>query len=205
MDITKLQLVLKKGGVNQSNINTYAPILNKYFTQENFSDENIYRFLANALNETGCFTVGRENMSYSTPDRLRAVFPSIFVKGGYDANKYVHNAQALGNLVYDSRIWPMKKGLGNTQDGDGYKYRGGGCFQTTGRSGYEILGKASGIDFISNPDLIIQPEYAVRSAIEFWKFFKLGDKPNLTEVRRVIGGSLFGLDTVTQYYNKIKA
>ena len=61
-----------------------------------------------------------------------------------------------------------------------------------------------GIDFISNPDLITQPEYAVRSAIEFWKFFNLSSKPNLTEVRRVIGGSLFGLDTVTQYYNKMK-
>ena len=204
MDLVTLQSKLKKGGVNQANIGIYSPILFKYFTQENFTDEDIYRFLANALNETGCFTVMRENLFYTTPERLVAVFPSIFKNTKYNPNDYVKNAQKLANFVYDSRVFPQKASLGNNQDGDGFKYRGGGFFQTTGRSGFTTLSKVSGIDFISNSDLIIQPEYAVRSAVEFWKFFKLGTKPNLTEVRRVIGGSLFGLQEVTNYYNKIR-
>lgn len=204
MDINKLKTVLSKGGVNQSNIGIYAPILDKAFTDNNFSDEDIYRFLANALNETGCFTAKRENMYYSSADRLVAVFPSIFKNTKYNPNDYIKNPEKLGNLVYDSTLFPNKAGLGNLA-GEGYKYRGGGCFQTTGRSGYTMLSKVSGINFISNPDLIVIPENQVRSAIEFWKFFKLGQKPNLTEVRRVIGGSLFGLPEVTNYYNKLKS
>lgn len=204
MDLQTLQKKLKQAGVNQTNINIYSPILFKYFTQENFTDEDIYRFLANALNETGAFSKNRESLYYTT-DRLKTTFRSAFINGGYNYIDYLRNEQKLANLVYDSRKeFANSKNLGNIFDGDGYKFRGAGFFQTTGRSQFEILKKATGMDVVNHPELLEIPENAVKSAIEYWKYNKLGTKPNLTEVRRVIGGSLFGLEEVTNYYNKVR-
>lgn len=205
MELSKLQTVLKKGGVNPININIYAPILYKYFTQEKFTDEDCYRFLANACNETGCFSKNRESLYYTT-ERLKNTFKSAFVTGGYNYVNYLKNEQKLANLVYDSRKgFSNSKNLGNNQDGDGYKFRGAGFFQTTGRAQFELLKKATGMDVVNHPELLEFPENAVKSAVEYWKYNKLGLKPSLKEVRRSIGGSLFGLEEVTEYYNKLKS
>lgn len=206
---TKLHNILVH--CNAHNISVYEPILQKYFDQTKMTDEDICRFLANAFNETGLFSSLRESMTYKDPARLKIVYPDVFVHGDingvvYDPNKYVNNPVGLANLVYDSRLFKARCGwMQNTQNGDGFAFRGGGLFQTTGRSLYAQLAKDSGLDFVKNSDLIAIPENAVHSAIAYWTVNKLSSKATLKDVRGVIsGGSYFGLAPVTNYYNKIK-
>lgn len=166
--------------------------------------EDCKRFLANCLHESGLFTRFEENAYYTTAERLRMVFPSAF-KSRYNANDYLRNPEKLLNLVYDDRIF--RKGLGNTQDGDGYKYRGRGAIQVTGRANYLSLSRRSGIDFISNPDLLSK-EYRFISALDFWKNNKLSSKKSLLETRQVISGNYtqnpFGYAGVKTLYDKMK-
>ena len=94
-----------------------------------------------------------------------------------------------------------RKDLGNNQPGDGYKFRGRGLFETTGRWNYSVLGKAIGLPLDTNPELLEQPDAAVKSAIYFWNQHGLSaiadahDIPTACELitKRVNGGST-GLD-----------
>lgn len=219
MNQAKLTTILHAAGVDPAHAATFAPVLAKAFGlptddgtscvigQGTWSDENICRFLANALNETGCLTVLVENLYYTTPGRLLQIFPSAFSNRLPDP--YLRNPQGLANLVYDSRRgFANSRYLGNNQDGDGFKFRGRGLFQTTGRAGYTAFASVTGLDVVNNPDLIVaNTESMVDSAIKFWDGHKLGDYEvvgSLADVRKVIGGSLVGLPEVTHYYNLLK-
>lgn len=165
---------------------------------------DVKRFLANCLNETGAFTRFEENAYYTSSDRLKVVFPKAF-SSKYNPNLYVKNPEKLLNLVYDDRIFP--KGLGNINDGDGWKYRGRGAVQTTGRYNYKLLTLHTGINFLLNPDLL-SGEYRFISALYFWKSNNLSKKSSLLETRQIIAGNKssnpFGYTTVLNYYNKLK-
>lgn len=93
----------------------------------------------------------RENMKYTSADRLRFVFQTAF-KGKDDAfvNQYVNNPEGLANYVYGGKY-------GNTAPGDGYKYRGGGYNGITFKSGYQRYGDMTGYDLVNNPDLLRDP------------------------------------------------
>lgn len=168
------------------------------------NSDDCKRFLANCLNETGGFTTFEENGYYSTPARLVAVFPSAF-KSRYNPKNYIKNPQKLFNLVYDDRLF--KKGLGNNQDGDGYKFRGRGAIQITGRNNYKKLSERTSIDFVSNPDLLAK-DYKFISALDFWKHNGLSNKKTLLETRQVVAGNYsnnpFGYSEVLKWFNKLK-
>lgn len=179
------------------------------------TDEDAARFLANIMNETGAFTIQNytENLNYSTADRLKVVFPRAFDpsrfpnSAKYNPNDYLHNAEKLANLVYDDRIF--NKGLGNTQDGDGFKFRGRGYIQVTGRNNYQKCSDMTGEDFINNPDLMATSPYALIGSLFFWKIGGCSNKNSLLGTRQVIAGNYtsnpFGIQQVTAYYNKIKS
>lgn len=192
-------------GLKVSRKNEFLPFLEKELKK--FSDEDVARFLANVLHETGLFSVMRENMYYSTAERLKVIYPTLFVKMGYNPFNYIKNPQKLANLVYDSRINPNVKFLGNDKDGDGFKYRGGGLMQTTGKNNYIKLSQISKIDFVENTELIEQPEFAVKSAVIFYTSNKLDKKSTLKEVRIAVRGSYSSADynEVLKLYNKIKS
>lgn len=85
--------------------------------------------------------------------------------------------------------------LGNTQPGDGFKYRGRGLIQLTGRANYKAASFALATDFIGDPDLLAQPEYAVRSAMWFWQSHglnALADAGQFEKITRIINGGLNG-------------
>lgn len=123
----------------------------------------------------------RENTNYSEK-RLLQVFPKYFTKS--QASQYARKPQAIANRVYANR---MKNG--NEKSGDGWRYRGGGYMQHTGRQEYEILTKNLGVDYIKNPDLLLNEADAMLAAIDYWSRLKLNnyaDKDNLDAISDLI-------------------
>jgi len=131
----------------------------------------------------------------------------------YDINtrerKAAFVAQILhesGLLRYTSEIWGPtpaqsryegRADLGNTQPGDGSKYRGRGLLQTTGRTNYDHTGQALGIDLLSNPEWLARPSLAARSAGWFWKTHgcnEIADSGDFTRLTKRINGGANGLE-----------
>jgi putative chitinase len=100
--------------------------------------------------------------------------------------------EAIANVVYSNRM-----GNGPVESGDGWKYRGRGLKQLTGKDNANRCGKALGVDLVSSPDLLLQPFYAARSAAWFWKennlskFADLGDIEGMT---KKVNGGLIGIE-----------
>lgn len=120
-------------------------------------------FLAQTGYESSSFNVLRERTSYSTVARLRAVFPHEFPTDE-SAVPFVLNPQGLANYVYANR-----NGNGDYASGDGFRYRGGGLIELTGRGNYRDVGAAMGLDLETRPIQIEQQVIAARTAGFFWK------------------------------------
>ena len=93
--------------------------------------------------------------------------------------------------------------LGNTEPGDGAKFRGRGLLQTTGRANYAATGKALGVDLLLRPELLGLPPLAARSAGWFWQrkgLNELADAGDFTECTRRINGGLNGLAQRQELY-----
>jgi putative chitinase len=126
--------------------------------------QRIAMFLATVEHESGGLQLIRENMNYPAK-RLAEVWTGRFAEGGKpnDMAKLLANKpEEIANVVYANRM-----GNGNYKSGEGWKYRGGGLIGTTGKENFEKTGKAIGVDLVSHPELIIQPEAAAHSAAWF--------------------------------------
>lgn len=123
----------------------------------------------------------RENMNYSA-SRLRQVFPKYFTLS--QAQSYARKPQAIANRVYSNRM-----GNGNEASGDGWKYRGGGYLQHTGKNEYKILTKNLKVDYVRNPDLLLNEADAMLAAIDYWNRLNLNkyaDQDNLDAISDLI-------------------
>src|SRR5258708_4961538 len=118
-------------------------------------------FLAQIAHESSDLNRLDENLRY-TAKRLRDVWPKRFpsLKA---ATPYANNPEKLANRVYAGRL-----GNADEASGDGWKYRGRGLIQITGLSNYESCKDALDIDVVSNPDRLLEPAIAARSAAWFW-------------------------------------
>lgn len=115
--------------------------------------------LATAYGETGgAMQPVEENMRYSSK-RIGQVF-SKSRRQGVPISKMAYNPELLANTVYGGD-WGNEN-LGNIHNGDGWKFRGRGLIQATGRDNYRKLSAIIGIDFLSNPDEILMPEFAAK-------------------------------------------
>jgi putative chitinase len=86
--------------------------------------------------------------------------------------------------------------MGNTEDGDGWKYRGRGIKQLTGKENYQRCGAGLGVDLVDDPDLLLEPKYACLSAGWFWNkhnLNQLADQKDYTTMTRRINGGVIGL------------
>ena len=167
--------------------------LNEVMTKFNINTAyRLSHFLGQCMHESGNFTALSENLKYSG-DRLKVVFPKYFKDK--NVSEYDHNAEKIGNLIYANRM-----GNSDVNSGDGYKYRGRGCIELTGKSNYELFGKSIGEDLVNNPDLI-STKYPLTSAAWFFSTHNLNaisDKgisnDVITAVTKVINGGTNGLD-----------
>ena len=127
--------------------------------------------LAQFSHESGNFTRLTENLNYDTGG-LRRTFKRHRISDE-DIQRYGRrpgqraNQEAIANIVYGGKFG--RDELGNIHPGDGWKYRGRGFIQLTGRANYQRLTNATGIDYVNNPELLEEPEHAARASIWWWK------------------------------------
>jgi putative chitinase len=148
-------------------------------------------FMGQVFVETAGFTVLEENLNYKNPERLDMVFSAV--KGTVDAQALIAKGpQAIANRVYASRL-----GNGDEASGDGWRYRGSGYKQLTGRSNFRAIGALVKMDLEGRPELAREPAAAARIAFAFWDACKCspmadaGDVDAITE--KVNGPAKLGL------------
>jgi len=148
-------------------------------------------FLAQCALESMNFTAVVENLNYSA-QRLLQVFPKYFKN--VDLNAYARNPQKIGSRVYANRM-----GNGDEASGDGFKYRGRGYIQLTGKNNYQSFSNFIGEDCIANPDLVATT-YPLASAAFFfnsnniWAICDQGaSDATVTSVTKAVNGGTHGL------------
>ena len=184
------------------------------------TQQRIAAFLAQTSHESGGYTMLEENLNYSDVT-MAAVWPQRFAVQEPDPNrpgktrakkdekgKNIPNAfakalhrkpQLIANTVYSNRM-----GNGTIESGEGWLYRGRGAKQLTGKFNYEKCGAAIGLDLVSNPDLLLEPMAAARSAGWFWRsnnlsaFADVGDIKGMT---KKINGGYIGLEARQALYD----
>ena len=145
--------------------------------------------LAQASHESGHFKAVTENLNYSA-DGLKKIFPKYFP--GNLNESYARQPQKIANRVYSSRM-----GNGDEASGDGFRYRGRGFLQTTGKSNYADFNKIVEDDVLANPDLVAT-KYALASAAFFFqknKLWAICDQGSTDQIvtlvsKRVNGGTI---------------
>jgi len=158
-------------------------------------------FLAQTAHESGGFRLIEENLNYSA-DGLNKIFPKYFVKAGRDAQAYHRQPEKIANVVYASRM-----GNGDATSGEGYKFRGRGLIQLTGKSNYNGFATDSGITIDEAVAYLSTPEGAVESAAWFWNkngLNALADKDDVTAVTKRINGGTIGLDDRKKHTEEFK-
>ena len=119
-------------------------------------------FLGQIFVETGGFANMVENLNYKDPARLDGIFSAV--RGSEDARALIRRGpEAIANRVYANRI-----GNGDEASGDGWRYRGSGYKQLTGRSNYREIGGIVNLDLEGNPELAREPKTAASVAFAFW-------------------------------------
>ncbi len=192
MKITIENLVeVKVKSSAQQDVLTAFNNLNDQYKVNNFL--RIAHFMGQVCHESGGFSIGAENMNYTNPHRLMDVWPSRFKTLDF-ANQYIKNPQKLANLVYANRM-----GNGDTASGDGFKYRGRGPMQTTGKESYARFSKKIFNDnrLLDNPDLLLDINVGLQCAFIEWNdgsCNKFADADELKSITKIINGGLIGLD-----------
>lgn len=145
-------------------------------------------FLAQVMHESARFTALVENFNYRA-DRLVAVFPAYFDE--HEALAYARQPSRIASRVYANRM-----GNGDEASGDGFRFRGRGLIQITGRGNYLECGVTMGVDLITDPDKLLDPDMAALSAACYWKTHglnELADAGDFIGVTKRINGGTNGL------------
>lgn len=169
MNITQAQLSQVMAG--NPSAAAWTPVLNAAMAEFGIgaNADRIAAFLAQIAHESGELRRLEENLNYRTAARLCAVWPKRFPTEA-DAAPYVSASDRLANRVYADRL-----GNGDAASGDGWRYRGRGLLQVTGRGNYASVGAALGLKLTQTPELLLQPEPAARSAALYWKSHGLNE------------------------------
>ena len=154
--------------------------------------QRIAAFIAQCGHESGGWRTFSENLNYSAK-ALDAVFGKYFVRAGRDANDYARQPEKIANVVYAGRM-----DNGDTDSGDGWRYRGRGPIQLTGKANYTAFSEDMDVDAVDNPDQVSEDkEIALMSAIWFWNkngLNKYADSGDIKTMTKRINGGYIGLE-----------
>jgi putative chitinase len=154
-------------------------------------------FIGQCGHECGNFKILEENLNYKAATLMR-LWPKRFPTLEF-ANQYAGNPKKIANMVYANRM-----GNRDETSGDGFRFRGRGCIQTTGSANYFHAGKALGVDFIMEPDLVATPQYAALTAGYFWSTHgcnALAEAADWVKLTKKINGGTIGLDDRVKHTN----
>lgn len=183
------------GGIGAPSVDAWAAALHPHLALRGLTTpQRLGAFLANVAHESAGFTRLVENLHYSSADRIRVVWPSRFPTPG-SAEPFVRNPQALANRVYADRL-----GNGSEASGEGWRYRGRGLIQVTGRANYAAaaaaLGKGLDDVFLAWCET---REGAAATACWWWSANgcnAIADRGDAVRLRERINGGLNGLADV---------
>lgn len=171
----------------------YKSLFEKYGLNTNL---RIAHFMAQIEHESGLKPIS-ENLNYSFEGILN-IFGKYFTKAG--AALYTRKPEKIANRVYANRM-----GNGNEASGEGWKYRGRGFIQITGKENYYRLHLDTDIDCVKNPDLLLEEANAIISALWFWNLKglnKLADNNDIIGITKRINGGLNGIEHRKQLLKK---
>jgi len=182
---------------------SWASSMNEVFpTYEINTPKRIAAFLAQCGHESGGWTVFEENLNYSAQGLctiFKKYFPTL-----ESAQPYARKPQMIANKVYGGRM-----GNGPESSGDGWKYRGRGPIQLTGKDNYTSFAKEMFDDWqnvVDNPDWVTADrDFALMSAIWFWNKNKLNvqaDSGDIKLMTKKINGGYIGLEDRIKHYNE---
>lgn len=186
-----------KGHIPDSVYNQITDTATKFNITTNL---RLSHFLAQCAHESGNFKAVNENLNYSK-DGLVKIFPKYFP--GNLAESYARNPEKIASRVYGSRM-----GNGDETTKEGYKFRGRGFLQTTGKDNYTKFTKFIGEDCVANPDLV-STKYPLASAAFFFESNKLwsicdkgADVETVTAVTKRVNGGTIGINYRIKHFNE---
>ena len=159
--------------------------------------ERVAMFIAQCGHESAGFRVLSENLNYSAK-ALNTIFPKYFRRAGRDANAYHRQPEKIANVIYANRM-----DNGDSDSGDGWRFRGGGILQLTGRYNYTQFGKAVEMSPEEAVDYVRTKKGALDSACWFWdtnNINKWCDAMDVVGATKRINGGTIGLDDRKKHY-----
>ncbi len=176
----------------------WVSLLNEELPEHGFkTKEQIAAFIAQTAHESSSYNVLSENLNYSG-ERLNIIFPKYFKTR--DVSKFHRNPAAIANVVYANRM-----GNGDESSGEGYKFRGRGVLQVTGKANYmkcsEYLFGNDDV-LVDDPDLLLHKPNALGSALWFWHANNLLNCTDFVLLTKKINGGTIGLDHRQELYRK---
>jgi putative chitinase len=170
----------------------YIALCDNLPTFDIYNKERVAAFLSQTCHESANYTMLHENLNYRAESLIKT-WPNRF--NGSNAGHYAHNPERIANKVYSDRM-----GNGTEMSGEGWRYRGRGPIQITGKDNYRACSMAVYGDtrLLDNPELLEEDmDVAVKSACWFWNsrnLNELADEGNIKEITRKINGGYNGLE-----------
>lgn len=195
---SQLDKILIKLGCRAALAQKHGPLIEAAMLEFDISDAKCSAmFLAQILHESSRLTAVKENLNYSEQGLL-ITFKKYFDRNS--ARKYARQPEKIANRVYANRM-----GNGPEESGDGWRFRGRGLIQITGRDNYTLCGNDLGKDLVKDPGYLETTEGAARSAGWYWNMRGLNKSARIGDIKtntRLINGGLKGYDDRVSLYNK---
>ena len=159
--------------------------------------ERVAGFMAQCGHESNNFRVLKENLNYSAT-ALDKIFPKYFRRAGRDAQQYHRQPEIIANVIYANRM-----DNGDTASGDGYKFRGRGIIQLTGRYNYTQFAKSINTGLRATVEYLETKQGALESACWFWDtngLNAIADTQDIVKMTKRINGGTIGLDDRKKHY-----